>query len=388
MPNLTHVLFAVSALAAPAVAQSQRILLGPSIVDVAAEGPVGVVAGAPGHARALWAAGSMFWIDGAAVDADQRLSLRPSGTELVLRRAPDIALWSVPLQPLGVDPARPQELRWLVGERAFLARSELVVLGTPAWSPDSGGIVALDAKDGAELWRAEGPICSHMLVWGQLVLGVGPVADRPRVAGGPCELVAWSVQNGARSMRAEVPAQPRGLAASGLGLAVYGRGWLRVFDPSGPLLFERDADVAALRAFDTEARQGLRSRWVALTSEGIVCWDRGGEELWSIDAPHIDDLAGRTLAVTPAGDVVLAEWHRIADSGVALAAYGGANGEPVWTRSVGGLEVPHSKYNHHVDLMMRGKHLAVVSHGSAGAFVELVEPGTGKAVHRMGGVRK
>lgn len=82
------------------------------------------------------------------------------------------------------------------------------------------------------------------------------------------------------------------------------------------------------------------------------------------------------------GGVVALCYHRMSDSGAQLVRLDSRTGERTWESYCSGLGVFHSEYYHVADVQAVGEHLRVMSRGSSGAFVEILELKTGKSVGR------
>jgi hypothetical protein len=84
----------------------------------------------------------------------------------------------------------------------------------------------------------------------------------------------------------------------------------------------------------------------------------------------------------PDGDLVIANYGAISDSGVALYRIHAIDGTVVWRASVPGLGVPHSQYEHLAYVELRGDALYVVSEASGGGFLERLSASTGSRLTR------
>jgi hypothetical protein len=82
------------------------------------------------------------------------------------------------------------------------------------------------------------------------------------------------------------------------------------------------------------------------------------------------------------GDVIACEYAPIAATDDVVTRLDGSTGKPKWTTTCETPPVAHSKYRHEVYLELIDGKLVVCSQQSYAVFVEVLDPATGKQLHR------
>jgi hypothetical protein len=122
---------------------------------------------------------------------------------------------------------------------------------------------------------------------------------------------------------------------------------------------------------------------VFLTSADVRRVSADDRTVWSAPFESPEWIAGGGILEAPGGDLLAFVYCRIANSGVQVMRLDPTTGEVRWQVWCGGLPgVMHSKYGHDATAEWVGDRLRVISLGSAGAFVELLEGRTGERVRR------
>jgi outer membrane protein assembly factor BamB len=288
------------------------------------------------------------------VDPARSLLLAADGKNLRLSRLPGALLWQRDTKELGL--ADPVPLA-----QAVLA-AECVVL------PDAEGrLLALAVADGSTLWRTRETGHSGLVQDGLLVAALASAEKRPVAR-------AFALANGARACEVPAPAYASRLVLGPHGIAVTGSGTTRVFDRSGPELFQFASATKAVHA-DT-------SGFYAITDEALFAFDRNGKERWR-QAQAIERFVGCHLTTTASGLVVTTTFLTFSDDGAQLIARDPTDGAIVWQRNLPELGVPHSKYWHHVVAWPRGTDLFVASHGAGGQWLMRLDAATGEQHQRI-----
>lgn len=142
----------------------------------------------------------------------------------------------------------------------------------------------------------------------------------------------------------------------------------RVFDLAGHLVTTLHEQVQAA----TQVSHGL----VVVGDKHLLSLDPSGKVLWSHAAPPNGFVGGDQIVELPGGDLLVANYGAIDDSGVDVQRLH-ADGTPVWHAKAAPLHVSHSQYRHVAYVEPRGDELFVVSQGSSGAFLEKLSLATG-----------
>jgi hypothetical protein len=112
---------------------------------------------------------------------------------------------------------------------------------------------------------------------------------------------------------------------------------------------------------------------VRVTPKGTVRWTVAMKEA-SHSSGGLVDIRG--------GDMLAFMYCPISDSGVELVRLTPATGEVVWRAMCKPLGVSHSKYRHSAAVTIEGDRVRVMSNGSFGDFIEVVDLATGKRLER------
>jgi outer membrane protein assembly factor BamB len=142
----------------------------------------------------------------------------------------------------------------------------------------------------------------------------------------------------------------------------------RVFDLAGHLVTTLHEQV--------ESAQPVSHGLVVVGDQHLMSLDPSGKIRWSRAAPPNGFVGGDDIVELPGGDLLLANYGAISDSGVDVQRLH-ADGTPVWHARAAPLYVSHSQYEHLAYIEPRGDALFVVSQGSYGAFLEKLSLATG-----------
>jgi hypothetical protein len=122
---------------------------------------------------------------------------------------------------------------------------------------------------------------------------------------------------------------------------------------------------------------------VFLTSADVRRVTRDDRTVWSTPLASPEWIAGGKILEAPDGDLVAFLYGGIANTGVQLIRVDPDEGKKRWEAYCDPLpNVIHSEYLHAVDVEWCDGHLRVISHGSAGNFVEWLDGQTGKRTRR------
>jgi outer membrane protein assembly factor BamB len=236
----------------------------------------------------------------------------------------------------------------------------------------SDGVTALDAGTGEVAWREAGP-CECFRLSGDLLV----LANGPRVVG-------LAAASGAEVFRLSLPADPDfwpGTIGETTGLFLVqgrGAGW------DGPaFLIDRTGVIRHRVGRQVLAVVPAGPDRVFLTGADVRRVSADDRTVWSAPFESTEWVAGGGILEAPGGDLLAFVYCRIANSGVQVMRLDPITGEVRWRVWCGGLPgVVHSKYHHDATAEWVGDHLRVISKGSAGAFVELLDGSTGERVRR------
>jgi outer membrane protein assembly factor BamB len=151
-----------------------------------------------------------------------------------------------------------------------------------------------------------------------------------------------------------------------------------IFDFAGKQLAKLDEQVqgAHLAAWGTASRARSDGTRVLLTDKRVLAIDAAGKVVWRGPATRNSFVGGADFAELPGGDLIVANYGAISDSGVDVVRLRG-DGSVMWHASAAPLMVSHSEYLHLAYIEVRGNHLFVISEGSSGAFLERMSIATG-----------
>jgi outer membrane protein assembly factor BamB len=244
----------------------------------------------------------------------------------------------------------------------------------------ANGITALDAKTGKVAWHRPGPN-DRLHLSGNLLLATDcSIHDAGHKAGR--WLVARTADTGAEVFKVALPVKdfdPWPLRElTGLFLVQAGPHFRA---PGGALLIDRKGTVR--HRFPHPVLDGLAvgEDRVFLTTHDLFRVDARGKRSWAIAFDRRDPLGGGGL-VSAAGDLVAFRFGTIHDSGVQLLRVDPGTGKLRWSATCKPLGVGHSKYSHRATVAVDAQRLLVISRGSFGSFVEVLDLGTGKQLQR------
>jgi len=120
---------------------------------------------------------------------------------------------------------------------------------------------------------------------------------------------------------------------------------------------------------------------IIVTGKGVALY-RGETLVWKNDAVFPEALGTAGVVPIDGGDIVVYAWIEIADSGVAVTRVSGENGKTVWHRDLEPLGAVHSKYRHVAYAEVRDDELVVVSQGSYGSWLEVLDSQSGRKKRR------
>jgi outer membrane protein assembly factor BamB len=241
----------------------------------------------------------------------------------------------------------------------------------------SGGLAAYDDENGDQLWKQDGPN-DRLCALGDLVVAVDCTnrkKDEKRL------MIARRASDGAEAWQVELyhDREPADLTLVGEHVMVR----MDKSKTKYTKLVARDGTVVLdLKEFVHHAvpRDG---GWLVSTSSRLALLDEKGEAKWEVANDHADWYPFDSRRMTLVGeDIYLWYWGPISDSGVEVRRVSAKTGEAAWTAKCDPVGVSHSKYHHLAYIERRGDRLIVVSQGSYGWFIEVLNTADGKQVHR------
>jgi len=268
----------------------------------------------------------------------------------LVRRSPDGKVrWRVPLP--GVRSVRPPDVALAPGV---------------ALASVDDRVFAFDDATGRRLWHAPGP-ADRLATDGKLVF-----TTDCSVHGGHRWLVARHVKNGKRAWRASLSAKmdPDALVFAGRFIVVTNESPdLAIFlDHSGKRHFASKEALSSVRPLEDDLLLVSSKRVARVDAKGHVLWHR---------PPLASTFVAGNDIVPVGGDLLIANFGRIDDSGVDVVRLDAKTGALRWETRVPGLGVAHSKYYQAAYLEMRGTEVYVVSQGAFGSFFERLDLATG-----------
>jgi outer membrane protein assembly factor BamB len=242
------------------------------------------------------------------------------------------------------------------------------------------GITALNVQTGKVAWHRQGP-SDRLHLSGNLLLATDcRVHDDGDKAGR--WLVARTAGTGAEVFKVALPVKDfdpwpiRELTGLFLVQASPGfaaRGEALLIDRKGTVRFRFQHPVVDGRPLGEDR--------IFLTTHDLFRVDARGKRVWTIAFGRGDsDRSGGLRSA--AGDLVVFRFGAIWDSGVQLMRVAPRTGERRWSAKCRSLGVSHSKYHHRADVAVDGQRLWVISRGSFGSFLEVLDLGTGKQLER------
>lgn len=243
------------------------------------------------------------------------------------------------------------------------------------------GMVALDATDGAELWRTHEP-ADRLLAKGDLVLSTHCSYEDPKKRW----LVARQTSDGEVVWREAIPKHQDPGPLQGVGDCVLVRSGI-IEHGHSQLVDSEGYTVLALpdECVYSGMPVGDAGELILLTSRRALRFRRSDQEItWQTDLPdesfwpfmHSDSIWLHS------GDLLVYRFSPIADSGVEVYRVDPEKGEVRWEAHCEPLGVMHSEYRHRVYVHERAGELVIVSKG-ARYFVEVLDRGTGAQLKRF-----
>ncbi|MCC7398318.1 MAG: PQQ-binding-like beta-propeller repeat protein [Planctomycetes bacterium] len=327
----------------PAAAPLPRLLLGHRVLRGADFATERELPSLPRSTAAEWRVDGSWRLDGALLDLG-RGERFVFGKDSVSRLQLDgSVVWSAPTVA-GID----FDDRALAA--AQLAGPRLLLRGR------GGGVVALDRASGREAWHKEAVVDSVLTADHELVCGGGSVGAAGR-------LWACALGNGARAFEIDLPGPPEQIVLAPFGIAVRLATAVVVFDRAGPRLGGLDAPARTLLA----GHDG----WFLVVPEAVVSCTRDGRERWRTPRSPLG-FEQEQVVSDGGGRLLLVRACTIADDGAEVTCLDADDGTVVWTTTLPGLGVTHSKYVQRVSAFVSGGHLVVLSQASGGDFAEQV----------------
>jgi hypothetical protein len=233
----------------------------------------------------------------------------------------------------------------------------------------------LDAATGKTRWRSPGSR-SRFLVFGALVVTAELEGD---LETGKRILVARRLADGSEAFRVVLGGRnldPARIVERGGRIVVsnrWPRSYCKIIDQEGRVELDLTEEVADVHAVGTD--------WLVAAEHRLARLAPGGEPVWEIAPPMKTTWLGAGFLALSSDDILVFEYGLAHDSGVGLVRVSTAGVER-WRRALAPLGVPHSEYYHAGYVLLDREQLIVVSQGSSGSFVELVEPAKGAQLRR------
>jgi outer membrane protein assembly factor BamB len=151
-----------------------------------------------------------------------------------------------------------------------------------------------------------------------------------------------------------------------------------IFDLGGNQIAKLDEQVQAakLMTWGTASRSSGVGTRVLLTDKRALAMDAAGTIVWRGPKPRNDFGGGADFAELPNGDLLLANYGAINDSGVDVMRLH-RDGSVAWLSTAEPLGVTHSGYIHRAYIEVRGDKVFVISQGTYGDFLERMSVATG-----------
>jgi outer membrane protein assembly factor BamB len=268
--------------------------------------------------------------------------------------------------------------------RAFSNRPPYaIVAGKASVVAYDGGLVAFNDENGERLWKQEGPN-NRLCAFGELVVAVDCTNKKE---GEKRLMVARKLSDGSEAWHIKLPPEREPADVTPAGECVL----VRMDDSKvkyGKLVSREGKIVLDLPEFVYRAapREG---GWLVATSSRLAQIDAQGKAAWEVSNEHADWSPFDRREFMFAGDDIYAwYWGPISDSGVEVRRISAKTGKEAWKARCKSLGVPHSKYRHLAYLELRGEELIVVSQGSGGWFIEVLDTEDGKQVCRWTSLAK
>jgi outer membrane protein assembly factor BamB len=330
---------------------------------------VSTIARASHYDDAVPIGGDRYRIHGMVVDAATGTvarDLEPASFRVVDSTQDDYALdrfteagalaWSKPLR--GVRSVRPPDL---------------VVGGARVVVTLDSHVFAFDDRSGKSAWTARNEGGDHLSIHGDTVYYVDCL-------GRDHWLVGRALADGARRFRTDLPVD------CDLSLRVDDHHAIVVGD-RGPMTIVFDLAGHELYRLAEATAGDLVAPWGAIHTVGplsIVVTDKhisgigdDGHVHWQLPPPENTFVAADAFVDLDGGDVVIANYGAIDDSGVDVFRLAPQTGHVVWHARVPSLGVGHSEYMQMVYARARGSDLFVISQAAGGWILERLALATG-----------
>lgn len=278
----------------------------------------------------------------------------------------------------------PGKVEWfkpLAGHLGRVRPPHLVFDAERVYVTHDDGVTALNAKNGKVLWHSPGPE-DRLCLSGDLLFAAQCGESKFSEAHGHW-LFGRSVQTGKVKFKVALkkPSDPNEIRQLADLFLVQ-----EAEEPGGAgngFLIDRQGNVQ--HRFDRQVIDGVKldGDHVFLTSKDVICRSRTDQERWAVSFGRPEWIAGGGLLLLPDGDLLAFLNGCINDSGVQVMRIHPQSGEQVWQAACGRLGVPHSAYWHQAKVeICKEKYLKVMSKGSQGSFVELVDLRSGQQLSR------
>jgi outer membrane protein assembly factor BamB len=149
-----------------------------------------------------------------------------------------------------------------------------------------------------------------------------------------------------------------------------------IIDLAGNLLLRLDEEVEGSHREPWGGSHKIGDQLVLVTSKHVMALDAAGKVRWQRPTLHDTFVAANDVVALSGGDMIVANYGAISDSGVDLVRLR-SDGSLVWHSCARALGVPHSQYAHLAYVEPRGDVLFVISQGASGAFLERLSLATG-----------
>jgi outer membrane protein assembly factor BamB len=247
------------------------------------------------------------------------------------------------------------------------------------------GVTALGRKTGTVVWQAEGP-GDRLLLDGKLLLATQCGSSDAITTGGRW-LLARVAATGAEVFRVRLPQEddydPEPIRKVA-GLFLVQTHW----DGKPALLIDKQGQVRHRLAGKVIDLLQQGNDLVLLTNENVARLTPAGKVAWSVPFHRVPLGCwwdGGGLLRLQEGDLIAFLYCPIADGGIGLFRLAPGSGKVRWRASCASLGVGHSKYSHRATVSVVGDEVKVVSKGSYGTFVEMLDLVSGRQRSRQVG---
>jgi outer membrane protein assembly factor BamB len=277
----------------------------------------------------------------------------------------------------------------LEGDLGGVRPPHLIADAQRLYVANGGGVTALDVGSGKIVWNSSGPN-ERMLLSRDLILATvcgrsDAIKANGRYATGR------KVTDGSIEFEIRLPdAWEDPLPISEVAGLFLIQDYRSRDSANGALLVDRSGRVRfRLRRLVTDGIR-LGDDLVLLLNGEVTRLAPSGSVRWSFPS-HIlgdDERGSGGIVALPGGDLLEYEFEDISDSGVALKRFEPSGGKMRWDVFCKPLGVAHSIYHHHAHVVIEAGQVKVISHGSAGTFIESLALSTGQQVRRVVGDSK